>query len=64
MKPLAMWWLWKQSTEVTMNIQLFTETVYALYDEGDEKGVALLAHEFPELYEQYAVAEGLIDEED
>jgi hypothetical protein len=47
-----------------MNIQLFTETVYALYDEGDEKGVALLAHEFPELYEQYAIAEGLIDEDD
>ncbi len=47
-----------------MNITQFTEAVYALYDEGDEKGVVLLAQEYPELYEQYAIEEGLIDEDD
>jgi hypothetical protein len=45
-----------------MNIEVFTELVYNAYDEGREKDVALLAFEFPELYEQYAIAEGLIEE--
>jgi hypothetical protein len=45
-----------------MNIEQFTETVYEAYDSGDEKTVALLAFEFPELYREYAIAEGLDDE--
>ena len=44
-----------------MNIEVFTELVHNAYDEGREKDVALLAFEYPELYEQYAVAEGLAD---
>ena len=47
-----------------MNFQQFTEAVYEAYDNGDEKTVALLAFEFPELYGEYAIAEGLIDEDD
>jgi hypothetical protein len=47
-----------------MNIQQFTEAVHTAYEDGDEKTVALLAHEFPELYREYAIAEGLIDEDE
>jgi hypothetical protein len=47
-----------------MDITQFTEAVYQAYEDGDEKTVALLAFEFPELYQEYAIAEGLIDEEE
>lgn len=47
-----------------MNIQEFTELVYNAYDEGREKDVVLLAQEYPELYTEYAIAEGLVDEEE
>ena len=47
-----------------MKIQEFTELVYNAYDEGREKDVVLLAQEYPELYTEYAIAEGLVDEEE
>ena len=47
-----------------MNIEQFTQAVYDAYDEGDEKTVVLLAMEYPELYNEYAIAEGLIDEDE
>ena len=44
-----------------MTLEEFTELVYNAYDENREKDVALLAFEYPELYGQYALAEGLAD---
>jgi hypothetical protein len=46
-----------------MNLQVFTELIYEAYDEGREKDAALLAFEWPELYREYAVVEGLIEED-
>jgi hypothetical protein len=51
-----------EKTTTGMNLEQFTQAVYDAYDEGDEKTVALLAFEFPELYREYAIAEGLDDE--
>ena len=47
--------------EGPMTLETFTELVYAAYDDGNEKEVALLAFEYPEFYEAYAIAEGLTD---
>ncbi len=47
-----------------MTIQEFTEQMYLAFDEGREKDTMLLAFEYPELYVKYAVAEGLVDEEE
>ena len=53
-----------ETTLLPMTITEFTQAVYDAYDEGDEKTVALLAQEYPELYTEYAIAEGLIDEDE
>jgi hypothetical protein len=44
-----------------MNLETFTELVYLAYEENREKDVVLLADEYPELYAEYAEAEGLLD---
>jgi len=49
---------------VNMDIQMFTEVLYQAYEINDEKTVVLFAQMFPELYREYAIAEGLIDEEE
>lgn len=49
---------------VNMDIQKFTEVLYQAYEINDEKTVVLFAQMFPELYHEYAIAEGLIDEDD
>jgi hypothetical protein len=49
---------------VNMDIQMFTEVLYQAYEINDEKTVVLFAQMFPELYREYAIAEGLIDEDD
>jgi hypothetical protein len=53
-----------ENTDTHMTLEQFTDEVYAAYEDGDEKTVALLAHEFPELYREYAIAEGLTDEDE
>ena len=53
-----------ETTLLPMTITEFTQAVYDAYDEGDEKTVVLLAQEYPELYTEYAIAEGLIDEDE
>ena len=47
--------------ETVMNLETLTELIYNAYDENREKDVALLAFEYPELYAEYCVAEGLVD---
>ena len=42
----------------------FTAEVARLYDEDDEKGVVLLADEYPDYYLRYARENDLLDDED
>jgi hypothetical protein len=51
----------KVKNETTMTLAEFTELVYVAYDEGRERDVVFLANDYPDLYEQYCVAEGLFD---
>ena len=42
----------------------FAAEVNRLYDEADEKGVVLLASEWPDHYQRYAVEYGLVEDGD
>ena len=44
-----------------MTLEGFTELVHVAYDEGRERDVVFLANDYPELYAQYCVAEGITD---
>jgi len=45
--------------EVSMTLETFTELVNVYWDENREKEVALLAFEYPELYAEYCLVEGI-----
>jgi hypothetical protein len=42
----------------------FAAEINRLYDEGYEKGVVLLASEWPDHYQRYALENELIDEDE
>lgn len=47
-----------------MDYEEFAAEVNRLYDEDEEKGVVLLASEWPDHYQRYARENDLLDEEE
>jgi hypothetical protein len=53
-----------ENKEALMTLDQFTEEFNQFWEDDDDKGATLFAQEHEELYKEYCIVEGLIDEND